>query len=206
MSCKEPGSGRKKIDGQNASATNTQPVAECDYGSRKEQCKKLLAAFNQAPSKNKSNRLTSFFTDSLLQCWYGTPWDFNGCTTAPQQGKIACGYFITTTLQDAGVAINRIKMAQCPSSKLIQTVCLEIKTYSNKPIEYFINEIKKSGYGLYLAGLDFHTCFIYNDGQDVYFIHASYYATKCVVKEKAIDCAVLQNSKLRITGKVNFNK
>lgn len=176
----------------------------CNYDVRKTQCKKLLVS--QTSRTYDSRAVTRFITDSLISCWYGTPWDYNGCTTSPGEGKIACGYFITTTLQDAGLGINRIKMAQCPSSELIRAVCSGIKTYSNRPIEYFVSEIKKSGEGLYIAGLDFHTGFIYYDGTEVYFIHSSYYGAKCVVKEKAMECAVLKNSKLRMTGKINFSK
>lgn len=73
-------------------------------------------------------------------------------------------------------------------------------------MDHFLSEIKKSGYGLYIAGLDFHTGFIYNDGKEVYFSHSGYYGSKCVVKEKAIECVVLGNSQLKMIGTVNFEK
>src|SRR5688572_15466983 len=41
--------------------------------------------------------------------WTGTPWDFNGVTRKPGEGKIACGYFITNTLTDLGFTLERIK-------------------------------------------------------------------------------------------------
>ena len=35
-------------------------------------------------------------TQEVFSYWYKTQWDFNGITQTPQQGKIACGYFVTT--------------------------------------------------------------------------------------------------------------
>lgn len=199
--CNNAGPGKLK---QHYTKPAITTVAECNYASRKIRCKKLLTGL-RTNRMYDTGTITRFITDSLLSCWYGTRWDYNGCTTIPGEGKIACGYFITTTLQDAGLTINRIKMAQCPSSQLIRSVCSGIRIYSNTSIEDFVNDIKKSGDGLYIAGLDFHTGFIYYDGHEVYFIHSSFYGTKCVVKEKAIECAVLKNSKLKMTGRINFN-
>src|SRR2546429_7045322 len=39
----------------------------------------------------------SIYTE-IFPSWYGTAWDFYGTTEVPQQGKIACGYFVTTVL------------------------------------------------------------------------------------------------------------
>ena len=198
ISCKTHNPAEKK-DKVIPAAETTRP---CDYEKSKQRCKTLFTKYNQ--TKAGYLPLQVYFADSLLPCWYGTAWDYNGTTTEPANGKIACGYFITTTLQHAGVDINRVRMAQCPSSELIHSVCNDIKTYSNRPIEEVISNIKEKGEGLYIAGLDFHTGFIFYDGAEVYFIHASFYGKKCVVNEKAADCAVLRNSKYRVTGKVKF--
>lgn len=193
---------------QHPAATATEKKADrnCDYEQRKAHCKNLFSRYNQSKEEKQLEELQVYFADSLLPCWYGTAWDYNGTATAPSTGKIACGYFITTTLQHAGLSINRVKMAQCPSSKLIRSVCRDIKMYSNKPVEALIAQVIQSGTGLYIAGLDYHTGFIWYDGEEVYFIHAGFYGRKCVIKEKAIDCTVLTNSKLKMTGKVNFQQ
>lgn len=189
-----------------ATATTTHSEIVCDYEQRKSRCKNLFTRYNQSKNGKQLQELQLYFADSLLPCWYGTAWDYNGTATVPSNGKIACGYFITTTLQHAGLSINRIEMAQCPSSKLIRSVCTGIKIYSNKPVEELIGQVIQSGAGLYIAGLDYHTGFIWYDGKEVYFIHAGFYGRKCVIKEKAIDCTVLKNSKLKMTGKVNFEQ
>ena len=166
--------------------------------------KKLLVLYKANPNTFNDEQLLKSVCDSLLPCWYGTPWDFNGTTKLPQKGSIACGYFVTTILQDIGLQLNRNKLSQCPSSILIERTCLNISRYSNKSLEHFVNEIKKKGFGLYITGLDYHTGFIYNDGTDVYFIHSSYYFPKRVIREKAIQSRALKNSNFRMVGKINF--
>jgi hypothetical protein len=55
---------------------------------------------------------TSALINDIIPHWYGTVWDFNGHTENPRKGTIACGYFVSTTLTDAGFEIDRYKMAQ----------------------------------------------------------------------------------------------
>lgn len=74
-------------------------------------------------SKNKIVKETRFYLlsiikDSLFSYWYGTPWDFCGTTRVPKQGKIACGYFVTAILNDAGFKVP-IKWAQLASEDMI---------------------------------------------------------------------------------------
>lgn len=175
-----------------------------NYDFNKNYSKTLLGLLKANHDSFNEQKLLKYAVDSLLPCWYGTKWDFNGTTTQPQKGAIACGYFVTTVLQDIGVRINRIKLAQCPSSVLIERTCSNISRYSNKPLQHFINEVKTKGPGLYITGLDNHTGFICNDGIDIYFIHSSYYSPKAVVKERAIESLPLKNSKFRMIGKINF--
>ena len=78
---------------------------------------------NQYKSLSDSIEKTEFldsvseiFTKKLLSdiipYWYGTEWDFNGYTSQPQKGKIACGYFVSTTLRDMGLNLNRYELAK----------------------------------------------------------------------------------------------
>ncbi|MFT3681627.1 MAG: hypothetical protein QM791_15255 [Ferruginibacter sp.] len=179
-------------------------TVNCDYQASKTSCKKIFAAYKQQPTAVSKERLIKFICDSLMPCWYGTPWDFNGTSTQPGTGSIACGYFVTTVLQDAGVTINRSKMAQCASSILVEKTCTAIERYSNKTIEHFVNGVKLKGKGLYITGLDAHTGFIYNDGREVYFIHSSIYPPRTVVKEKALESAALRYTKFRMIGMIRF--
>ena len=49
---------------------------------------------------------------------------------------------------------------------------------------------------------NFHTGFILNDGEEVYFIHANYLGKKEVMKEIAIESTVLSSSNYKVIGKV----
>lgn len=175
-----------------------------DYITKKKRCSQLLNEFRSYSEVSSTPNLLLYLIDSLMPCWYGTSWDYNGCTTLPGKGSIACGYFVTTVLQDAGIKLNRIKLAQSPSSIIIHRLCNNIKMFCNQPVDNLINAVKQNGQVLYIVGLDFHTGFIYCDGKEVYFIHASYYGPKCVIKEKALSSAVLIHSKYRQLGRVIF--
>ena len=48
----------------------------------------------------------------IIPFWEGTEWSFDGHTSIPGKGEIACGYFVSTTLQDVGININRYTLAQ----------------------------------------------------------------------------------------------
>lgn len=180
----------------------TTPPFTFNYPQLKERCQQLYSAYKQLLVSEK--KLITFITDSLVPCWYGTPWDFNGTTEVPGKGKIACGYFVTTTLRDAGMKINRVKMAQCVSQNLLYDLCRDFKKFSDTPLPDFVAAIKKSGYGLYIVGLDNHTGYLYNDGEEVWFIHSGVYAPRCALKEKAISSVTLNNSRYRVYGRIVF--
>ena len=180
------------------------PVFDCNYAECKASSKKLFIQFKNDPTFCNKQTLLNNIRDSLFTCWYGTPWDFYGTTEEPKKGKIACGYFVTTILRDIGSAVNRIKHAQCASEEMIKAVCIRntVQRYSNASISSFVEKIKLNGIGLYIVGLDYHTGFILNDGEDVYFVHANYAGKKEVMKEVAIVSTVLSSSNYKVIGKV----
>jgi hypothetical protein len=197
-----------------------QPVAIANVVTAKiinyDSCKIAIQAIKKAnkkkwetlPKTTQGKIFTEAVVQTIIPAWIGTPWDFNGITEVPQKGKIACGYFVTTVLRDAGVELERIKLAQAASQKIITTLTLkqDIKMCCNKPIASFIELIKNNGYGLYVVGLDNHTGFIYNDGTQVYFIHSTFVGTRNVQKEIAATSKVLIASKYKIVGKVSGNE
>lgn len=200
---------QKKPDQQTISGRKdhypiTAPSFAFSYAQQKERAQALFALNKKNRNAASEKKLITYIIDSLLPCWYGTPWDFNGTTEIPGQGKIACGYFVTTTLRDAGMKINRVKMAQCVSQNLLYDLCTGFKKFSDKPLPYFVNEVKKSGYGLYIVGLDNHTGYIYNDGKEVWFIHSGFLPPKCALREKAISSVTLNNSRYRVVGRINL--
>lgn len=160
-------------------------------------------------SKTAQERIfTSAVIETIIPAWIGTAWDFNGTTETPQQGSIACGYFVTTVLRDAGLPIARVKLAQYASEQMITTLIQSkyISRFSNIAMEDFIETIKKDGYGLYIVGLDNHTGFIYNDGKDIYFIHSTFIGTRNVQKENAVTNQILKQSKYKVLGKISSDE
>jgi hypothetical protein len=144
-------------------------------------------------------------TGGIVPFWYGADWDFYGTTETPRQGKIACGYFVTTVLRDAGVRVQRVSLAQQASENIIKslTSAAFISRYRNASIEKFVSEVKTLGEGLYVVGLDIHVGFILHEESDVWFIHSSYVEPSEVLKEKALDSEILGSSKYRVIGKIS---
>ena len=143
--------------------------------------------------------------DDLFPAWYGTPWDFNGTSEIPQQGKIACGYFVSTVLRDAGLKVERVRLAQQASENIILSLTTDryVKRFRHVPIGKFVDDVTQSGPGVYIVGLDIHVGFIVNTGDEVYFIHSSYVDPPyTVVKERAIDSRILAGSNYRVLGNV----
>src|SRR5262245_48861455 len=70
----------------------------------------LASEYNRANTQAKKNEvidrartvITRSIVNDLFPFWYGTDWDFSGVTETPNQGKIACGYFVSTLLRDVG--------------------------------------------------------------------------------------------------------
>jgi len=174
----------------------------CNYSLFKSNSQKLLEQYRNNATLSNKEKFIYNIRDSLFTCWLGTPWDFYGTTEEPNNGKIACGYFVTTLLRDMGIKLNRIKLAQCASEEMIKNVCTKstIHRSSNESISSFIDKINEPG--LYVVGLDFHTGFILNDGNKKYFIHANYTGNKVVEKEIATESTVLASSKYKVVGKV----
>jgi hypothetical protein len=177
-----------------------------NYSSLKQKCRKIYADVKQFHTKENEKKFFSFIADSLLRCWYGTKWDFNGTSETPGTGTIACGYFVTTVVRDAGIPINRIKLAQCASEEMIKTICVStsIKRYSNVGINKVLDEVRKSGFGLFVVGLDNHTGFIFNNEKEIFFIHSTFVTPSCVIKEKAFESSILIQSKYKVIGKLKI--
>jgi len=163
---------------------------------------------NEAEKKeiiiNARTYITSKLATELFPYWYGTEWDFNGTTRTPQDGKIACGYFVTNILTDVGFNIPRVKWAQSASEVFIKKLSYgDIQRFSNKPIVTVEQHLLKSGDGLYLVGLDSHTGFIYVKGDQIRFIHADYYEPEIGVVSEEIDShSPIRDSNYRVIGKL----
>jgi hypothetical protein len=170
-------------------------------------------AYKNASSKDKQNilsevnsRLENELCQNVFPAWYGTPWDFNGISNTPGEGKIACGYFVSTCLVHVGFKVSRIRLAQQPSQRIIRTFmersAMDIS--SKRSLPDLKKQLIKSGNGIYIVGLDTHTGFVTLKGETITFVHSSYYKTpkRCVVAEPYDSKNPLADSKYRVFGKI----
>jgi hypothetical protein len=122
----------------------------------------------------------------------------------PQQGKIACGYFVSTVLRDAGWKVQRVRLAQQASENIILSLTTDpyVRRFRRVAISDFVTAVENWGAGIYVVGLDIHTGFIVNTGSEVYFIHSSYAEPYVVISEKASESKILAASQYRVLGKI----
>ena len=128
-------------------------------------------------------------TTELLPDWYGTPWDFYGTTETPGQGAIACGYFVSTVLRDAGLKVERAPLAQQASEKIVKTLAApgDIVRFRNvDPAEVVRGVRAAEGDGLYVVGMDFHVGFLVLDGTRADLCHSAWVPPRHVVCEPAV--------------------
>ncbi|WP_395052431.1 hypothetical protein [Flavobacterium sp.] len=179
-----------------------------DYSKTLDSIKTLKSNSKDKNTEAIGIEFTNILTTKIFPYWYGTKWDFNGITQKPNEGSIACGYFVTTTLRDIGLKINRVKLAQCASEEMIKSLVSEdnIIRFSNKSIEEFVKKLKNKGNGIYVVGLDNHTGFVLVNSEGSFFIHSSGIAPYKVVKDKLTESLLIVKSKYRIVGKLSSDK
>jgi hypothetical protein len=156
-------------------------------------------------NSNEAKRfLFEIFDQKIPQYWTGTAWDFNGVSRQPNQGSIACGYFVTNTLTDAGFDIQRVKLAQSVSSEMINQLCVNIKRFSN--FDELLKHIRvQSDNSIFIIGLDFHTGFMLKTENEIYFLHSNYINKQGVIKEAADKSLALKSSKSFMIGSLTDN-
>ena len=156
-------------------------------------------AFEINPTKavdSASKYLYSKLINEIVPHWYGTPWDFNGYSNVPNKGEIACGYFVSTTLKDMGLKLNRYKLAQkSPIDEAMVISCgTEITTIKEKDSEQTLAKIESLVQrGVYFIGFDTgHVGFLVKKGGTLYLIHSNYLFPISVCIEPLKDARVFK--------------
>jgi hypothetical protein len=145
---------------------------------------------------------------NLMVCWLGTPWDFNGTAHQPGTDKVACGYFVSSVLQDAGFKLEWAPLAQQPAQNILGTFLPEEEMHIRVGADYerFVDELLSFGPGIHIVGLDNHVAFlIANPDGTLRFIHSSGSNPWCVVDENRATAYTLQRSRYRVFGNVTAN-
>lgn len=197
------------------------PQAKLDTVQHLQQYEELKASISQqrqtfkqarlnnekAVNKEAANYLFETLTDSIFPYWYGTKWDFNGITETPRKGKIACGYFVTTTLRDAGIKLQRYKLAQQAAANIAKKLCKpqSIKWFNDvESMSAHLN--KQKDQQLYVIGLDYHVGFIVHENGENFFVHANYAHDQEVIREPLETSAVIKASKAYVIGNLLDNE
>lgn len=146
-------------------------------------------------TNNSGEDLEDYLLNKIIPHWYGTPWDFNGYTAIPNQGVIACGYFVSTTLLHVGININRYHLAQQGGTNEAKSLAIEDDNWRTMWGIDSLQTIMKRDYedGLYFVGLDNHVGYLYMKNKELYFIHSNYIDDK-VMLEKAQYSAAFQSN------------
>ena len=171
--------------------------------------KEYVVSTNKAEVLKKTGkRFSKDFTDKILPEWYTTPWTFAGHTEKPKVGSVACGYFVSTTLRDAGFNLNRFKLAQMAPYDEVKTIACgdSVKVFANFNKTKFIAEMQNYEDGLYFVGLDFHVGFILKSSDQIYFIHSNYIGKVGVMKEAVADSKAIESESYYICSISNNKK
>jgi hypothetical protein len=147
--------------------------------------------------------LVHILSDRILPAWNGTPWSMSGTALAPGRRSIACGYFVSTALEHAGLRVERRRLAQQAAEHVVVSLVPpeSIARFRREPLDRFIGRVAKSGDGVYLVGLDRHIGFLIVDGQRIHFHHSSR-NVGAVLREPARLSDALATSSYRIVGKL----
>lgn len=145
--------------------------------------------------------LVTTLRDELLPAWNGTTWAMNGTSQTPREGKIACGYFVSTTLLHAGFQVERAKLGRQASEYITKSLVTRAPIWhtSEQPIAAFVERLRRGGDGIYLVGLDNHVGFVIVDGRDTWFHHSG---PGVVRREPALTASFLSTSHYREAAKL----
>ena len=142
---------------------------------------------------------------TVFPAWESTPWSFYGQSWEPRQGSIACGYFVTTALHDAGLRLPRTLLAKQAATVIIRNLTTEAHMHRYRGLSQadFVQQMRQLGPGLYVLGLDYHVGFLrVREGGAVQMIHSSYTGAGGVVREAADASAALE-SQAWVVGKIS---
>ena len=146
---------------------------------------------------NARNVAIKTIVEDLLPAWYGTPWAMNGTATHPGDEPIACGYFVSTLLRDAGFSLHRVRFGQAAALRIQKATTpsgRKVHRFFSIPPASLAHEIAALGDGLYIIGLNVHVGFVVVDGGDVGFVHSSYTGDRQVSNEPLAEAQAIANS------------
>jgi len=142
-------------------------------------------------------QFTTLLVDRIIPHWYGTSWSFEGHTSVPNQGTIACGYFISTTLRDMGLKLNRYTLAQqspIDEAKILSCGVAIMNVEQESKAKAFQDLDRLTQEGLYFIGFDEgHVGYLLKRDGQLFLIHSNYFWPGLVCMENFEDSKVFQS-------------
>ncbi|WP_281541203.1 hypothetical protein [Maribacter aestuarii] len=143
------------------------------------------------------SEFTTQLVDRIIPHWYGTPWSFGGHTAVPNQGEIACGYFISTTLRDMGIQLNRFKLAQKSPIDEAKVISCGSEIYSvaqDSPEKAFAEIDRITQEGIHFIGFDVgHVGYLLKSEGELFLIHSNYLSPGSVCIEPLKESRVFKS-------------
>jgi len=161
---------------------------------KRQQLKSTLNA-NQIDFQKMQMEFERQLVQEIFPYWYGTAWDFNGYTNRPNQGKIACGYFVSTTLLHSGLPIDRYKLAQmAPLDEAKMLAYGQEVTCVNEfdSLMMFMQDSSTKN-GVYFIGLDQNHVGFLLKRKHIWFIHSAYNEPAVVRVEIALKSTIMNS-------------
>ncbi len=166
-----------------------------DYG-------RAMTAEQKAAVEADARLILELMLPEMMRCWVGTPYDFNGTAETPGEERIACGYYVSTVIRDAGFRVDRYKLAQQPSENILRTFlpgeACELRV--GEDYSRYADWVERMEPGVYLIGMDTHVGFIVVRRDGMRFFHSSGHRNVGVVEERRDNAWALRKSQWRMLG------
>lgn len=163
---------------------------------------KARTADQKAAVEHDARVILELMLPEMMRCWVGTPYDFNGTAEKPGGGRIACGYYVSTVIRDAGFVVDRYKLAQQPSGNIMRTFLPAESCQLKVGEDYgkYADWVEGMKPGVYLIGMDTHVGFIVVRQDGMHFFHSSADRRVGVVEERREKAWALRKSNWRMLG------
>lgn len=156
-------------------------------------------------TKNSKADFENYLLNQIIPHWYGTEWDFNGYTSVPNEGVIACGYFVSTTLEHVGLVVNRYHLAQQAGLNEAKSLAIADSNYFTVyGIDNLIQTMDDYEDALYFVGLDNHVGYLYKENGVLYFIHSNYIDDEVMIEKAEYSQAFQSN--IYVVAKISSNE
>jgi hypothetical protein len=157
-----------------------------------------------------SRLFTHLLVRKIISPWYGTTWSFEGHSAVPRDGEIACGYFVSTTLRDMGLNLNRYKLAQQLPVHEAKSLSIDgnLMEVANDSVQDNIDELQALlKEGIYFIGFDqSHVGYILKKEGQLYLIHSNYINSQGVIMEKIEDSEAFSYYNRFYIAEISTNK